>query len=545
MSFAYTPWPEDKRARRLQRLLDMLPGLVSWSIILGLAAVSLFAPIYGAVALVAFLYYYVFRISYVAVFLMLGFFQIWVERRTDWVARIRDLYDPPAEPQPVSGVRARLSLRRHWSNLRALLRESEGKPLPKLDDLLHVVLIPVLRERRSIYEETVRGVAASTMASEEKIVVALGVEERGGAEVLEACREVQREWRDRFVDFLVIVHPDGLPGEIPGKASNDTYAARQVVAWLEERGTDLRNVVLTCLDSDTMVPPSYFACLTYAFLACPERLRASFQPIPVFDKNLWSVPAPVRIAEMSTTVVQVIESTNMDWLVSFSSHSISLYGLREAGYWPVDMVAEDAAGYWQRYVHFSGDYRVVPIPVSVSMDAPEGETFLQTMLISYKQKRRWAFGAENVAVALRGVLTTRGLDLARKLTCAIKLIDNYVTWATWAFILNFVIWMPRLGAQIAKSSALAVFNFQRLSGTVFSLSGVYLVLLVVISLALATRKAAPRAPLWRLLLHPLEWLLFLPITSLLLGSVPALDAQTRLMLGKRLGYFPVPHKDKE
>lgn len=541
MSFTYTPWPADQRSRSLQRFFDMLPGMISWAIILGLAAVSLLSPIIGSVLLVAFLYYYVFRVSYVAVFLTVGFFQLWIERQTDWLARIRDLYDPPLQRARVSGLRERISQRRHWQNLRALAREPGGD-LPPLDDILHVVLIPVYREARAVYEETIRAVAESTMDSRRSIVLALGVEERGGPEVFETCRDVQRLWRERFADFLLIIHPDGLPGEIAGKASNDTFAARQVVAWLEQRGRDLRSVILSCFDSDTVVPPGYFACLTYAFLACPERLRASFQPIPIFDKNLWSVPAPVRIAELSTTVVQMIESTNMDWLVSFSSHSISLHALREAGYWPVDMIAEDAAGYWKRYVHFSGDYRVVPIPVAISMDAPEGETFMDTMRISYKQKRRWAFGAENVAVALRGLLSTSGLAFRRKLMAALKLLDNYVTWATWAFILNFIIWLPRIGARLAGSSALAVFNFQRLSGTVFSLSGVYLALLVLISLMIATRRAAPKAPLWRLLLHPLEWLLFLPITSLLLGSVPALDAQTRLMLGKRLGYFSVPHK---
>ncbi len=544
MTFSYTPWPAGRRARFVQRFLDMLPGLTSWTIIVGLAATSLLSPIVGSVMLVAFLYYYVFRISYVGVFLALGFFQLWIERSTDWLARIRDLYDQPPSPLRVSGLRERISQRRHWQNLRALAREGGGEPLPRLQDILHVVLIPVLREPRRVYEETIRAVAESTMASDCSIVLALGVEERGGPEVLKACREVQREWRSRFLDFLVIIHPDGLPGEIPGKASNDTYAAQQIVAWLEAQGKDLRSVVLSCLDSDTVVPPGYFACLTYAFLACPERLRASFQPIPIFDKNLWSVPAPVRISELSTTVIQVIESTNMDWLVSFSSHSISLHALREAGYWPVDMIAEDAAGYWQRYVHFSGDYRVVPIPVAISMDAPEGESFLDTMRISYKQKRRWAFGAENVAVALRGLASARGIALGRKLVAAFKLMDNYVTWATWAFILNFIIWLPRLGASLARSSALAVFNFQRLSGTVFSLTGVYLAMLVLVSLLIATRRADQKAPLWRLLLHPLEWLLFLPITSLVLGSLPALDAQTRLMLGKRLGYFPVPHKEK-
>ena len=49
-------------------------------------------------------------------------------------------------------------------------------------------------------------------------------------------------------------------------------------------------------------------------------------------------------------------------------------------------------------------------------------------------------------------------------------------------------------------------------------------------------RPTSRRPLVRRLLHALEWPL-VPVITLFFSALPALDAQTRLMLGKRMEFW--------
>jgi cellulose synthase/poly-beta-1,6-N-acetylglucosamine synthase-like glycosyltransferase len=492
--------------------------------------------------LIGFLYYFLLKLFIYGLFLVVGFLHLWSEKHTPWLERIADLYAPgslEALPRPRL-PRERMALRHHRLNLQQLRRS--GCALPPLSRLRHAVIIPVFREQRAVYEACVRSVAASRLPAREHLILVLAVEERGGEELREDCYALREAWRPAFWDFLVIVHPEGLPGEIRGKSANDTWAGRHLAAWLDERGIDSDDVLVSCLDADTVVPPGYFACLTYTFLACPRRLQASFQPIPVFDNNLWNVPGPIRVLAMGSTALQITESTYMDMLVSFSSHSTSLRGLRDSGFWPVDMVAEDSAVYWQSFVHFQGDFRVVPMPISVSMDAPEGDGLAATIGAAYRQIRRWAFGVENFAVAARGLMACRRLSWTRRLASLLKILEVNVMWAAWPFILNILTWLPQVGALLHRNAEFAVFNFARLSESVFRLTSLSMLLLVGISLLLATQRRDRPIPWYKLLLYPLEWVLLLPFTSLVLNGIPAFDAQLRLLFGRRLGFQTVLKK---
>jgi hypothetical protein len=176
------------------------------------------------------------------------------------------------------------------------------------------------------------------------------------------------------------------------------------------------------------------------------------------------------------------------------------------------------------------------------MDAPEAEGLAATIGTAYRQIRRWAFGAENFAVAARGLLACRRLPWTRRLASLLKILALNVQWAVWPFFLNILAWLPQVGALLHRGAQFAVFNFARLSALVFQLASLSMLLMVGISLLMATQRQGRRIPWYKLLLHPLEWALLLPFTTLVLNGIPALDAQLRLLFGRRLGYQTVQKK---
>ncbi len=241
-----------------------------------------------------------------------------------------------------------------------------GEELPDPGQLLHIVVVPISNEGRAVYEPGIRALAAGAMDPRRFVVVVLSVEERSGASARGEADAVRRKYRRQFRDFIVHVHPAGLPVRSPGKGSNVGHAARRLGSWLRRRSIDPSRVLLTCVDADAVVSEQYFACLTYYFLAEPDRTRSCFQPLPVFSNNIWKTNALVRVIEMSQTALQLIDSTNVDMFVTFSCYSYSYAALLESGFWPPDVIGEDAAVFWKTFLHFGGDFKAIPLPVTVN-----------------------------------------------------------------------------------------------------------------------------------------------------------------------------------
>ncbi|MDP3685716.1 MAG: hypothetical protein Q8R32_02695, partial [bacterium] len=82
------------------------------------------------------------------------------------------------------------------------------------------------------------------------------------------------------------------------------------------------------------------------------------------------------------------------------------------------------------------------------------------------------------------------------------------------------------------------FNLPRVTRTLLTIGMAGMILNATLSLLLLP-PAPPGTPRRRYLWMVLQWILT-PIITSILGAIPAVDAQTRLMLGRYLGFWVTP-----
>ncbi len=539
MIFRFSRRTESSAEAAWQRALEIVPGALSWTIIIGMTVLSFARPLHAAIIVIAFDLYWLFRLFHMTLFLILSYLRLSIERETDWIARVRDL-DKTLElnsckraPYPHRDWRGRFS---NWLYCREIetLRRSNSPP-PLFSDIHHLVIIPIAKEAPEVVEPGIASLASQTFPVG-RILLVLALESRAPQAIKDGVRSLESRYRDRFLEVLVIEHPNDLAGEARVKGANTAYAAKAAKRFFDERHIPAQHIVASCFDADTVVSAQYMACLTYHYLMTPNRTQASFQPIPVYHNNIWDAPGITRVLDIGASFFQLVEATNPETLVTFSSHSMSFQALVEVGYWPVDMISDDSAIYWKAYVHYDGRYRVIPMYVTVSMDVVAADSWWKTVRYVYRQKRRWAWGVENVPIVLRAFFRARSIPLYDRIRLSLKLIGGHVAWATWAFLLTFIGWLPAIFAGREFSDTVLYYSTPRITGLIFNLASGALFTTVILSLCLLPKEERFERPLIKRILLSLEWAL-VPVVAVFLSALPALDAQTRLLLGRYMEFW--------
>lgn len=554
------PKTQEKIPRRVQRMLEMIPGSLTWLTLVGLPVLSFLFPIQVAVFIILFDIYWIYRTVFIATFSVIAYRRFRSGQTIDWWDRCRNIgrgeeYIRELEEriERLSGglngratAIAERATKQMLKNERKYLKEARAAirhrdQFRPWEDVLHVVLLPTANEPAEVIEPAIRAVADSNYPKD-RIIILLATEEREPAEQRIAKVEyLKKQFAGVFRDFLVTTHVV-RDDEMKCKASNAAFACRHLQGYLDEREIDYKDVILSNFDCDSVCHPQYFAALTYAFITDPKRLQRSYQPLPMYHNNLWDTNAFVRVIVTSSSFWHMYQSTRRE-MVTFSSHSEPFDTLVKVGFWPVNMISEDSIIYWKCFAYYHGDYHVTPIYLPISLDAVLAPTYWRTIKNQYKQKRRWAYGIENFPIIMRAIWPDKLIGLRKKLGIAFEMLEGHHSWATAPFILAILGWLPLFfGGAEFKASVLA-HNLPFFTRNLMTLAMFGLIISVSLSFLLLPPRPA-RYSKKKYIHMLLQWCL-VPIIAPTLGAMPAIDSQTRLLLGKYFGEFWVTEKMKK
>ena len=556
------PKTTDPKEHRIQRILEIIPGVLSWSTLIGVVVLSFLKPVWMAVFIIMFDIYWICRTIFITYYSIKAYRRLKKGKTIDWWERCQNIEHPKEYAENLAkkieqmkeslkeikivSFFERRKVRKEIRFLKKYQKEvqkvaASGHEILDWRKVIHVVLLPTANEGAEIIEPAIQAVADSNFPNHQ-IIILLATEERENQENrLKKVEYLQNKFKGVFRDFLVTTH-EVADNEMKCKASNAAYAARKLKAYLDERNIDYKNVIFSNFDCDSVCHPQYFAALTHAYIIDPKRLQRSYQPLPVYHNNLWDTNAFVRVIVTGSSFWHMFQSTRTQ-MVTFSSHSEPFDTLVKVNFWPLNMISEDSIIYWKCYSYYHGDYKVRPIYLPISLDAVLAENYWKTIKNQYKQKRRWAYGIENFPVIMRALWPDKKISLSKKIGVGFEMLEGHHSWATSAFILALLGWLPLiLGGSEFNQSNIA-HNLPVVTRSLMTLATTGLVISMFLNFFLLPPRPAKYSRK-RYAYMFFQWFLA-PIIAPTLGAIPAIDSQTRLLLGKYFGEFWVTEKIKK
>lgn len=518
------PLEKDRRGR--YRFFEMLPGIVSYSMLAAPVALSLINVDVAAMAILVFLLVSFARGMGGMFRSIQGFYTLRQHMKLPWSEMLTEL---------AAGVVHANAKRPKWH--RQVIDGLPERPifLPP-DEVVQAVMVTVYKESREVVEPTLESILA-TEYNPKQILLILAYEERGGEATDTMIKALAHKYKGNFLDVLAIKHPRDIPDEVIGKGGNITYAGRKLKAYLDEQGIDYERVMVTTLDADNRPHKQYFNVLTYTYLVAPDPINASYQPVSLYTNNIWDAPAPSRVIATGNSIFNLTVSLRPHALRNFSSHSQPMAALIRTDFWSVRTIVEDGHQFWRSYFAFDGNYRVLPLYIPVYQDAVLSDSYYKTVKAQFIQLRRWTYGASDVAYVIdQGFFKPNKLSKVDVFGKAWRLFEGHITWAVGAIIIFFGGFVPALfndKSYTAITLPLIVSRIQTVA-----------VMMLVVMLFLALKTLPPKPQRYRnhrTLFMVAQWVL-LPVTSIFFNSIAALNAQTHLLFRRYLSKFDVTEK---
>ena len=490
----------------IYRLFEIIPGFLAWSTLIGVVVLSFVKPVWAAIFIIIFDLFWLLKTAHLSFHHYYNWRRMKHNIKVDWKGQLENL---------------------------------------KYENIYHLVLLPFYKESEEVVTNTIDALIDSDY-DKSKILVVLAAEERAGDDAQDLAKKLQSKYSEQFGSFLITTHPAGIEGEIMGKGPNITYAAEKARREiLNEKGIEYENVLVSAFDIDTVVWKKYFSCLTWYFLTTEDAQHSSFQPVPLYNNNLWETHAISRVAALTSTFWQMIQQERPEKLVTFSSHAIPFKALYEVGYWQKNMVSDDSRIFWNLFMANDGNYKAVPISYPVSMDANLAPTTFQTFRNIFRQHARWMWGVENLPYMIFGFIKIKKIQTKKKIQHTIVQLEGFWSLTTNPIMIMILGWLPIVIGGEAFRQTILSYNLPIITRTLMTVAMTGLILSAIIATTLVPKMPQDyKRRKFRWVIMFLQWGL-VPFTIIIFGSLPGLLSQTRLMLGRYVGKFWVTPKHRK
>ncbi|MDP4038347.1 MAG: hypothetical protein Q8P54_00035 [bacterium] len=551
-------------SRWFYRILEIVPGLTTWTVIIAPIILSISYPIIVAYFIIAYDLLWLVKSMRMSIFLIRGYRRMRLAAKVNWSKKLDNLKDLDNTYNKYRGELLKLEkenpyvkkllvfklkkryFQDKYHKIKAELAEIETlfdhrNTLINPDEIYNVVILATYNESLDTLKPSVEALTKANW-NPKKLIFVLAYEERGGEQTQKNAKALEEEFKGKFGGYLSVMHPRNIPGEIRGKGSNITFAGRQLLKYIDSKNIPHDRVIVTTLDSDHRVSPHYFDYLTYVYAIDPNRNHKSFQPIAMFFNNIWDAPAPMRVIAAGNSFWLIIETMRPHRLRNFAAHAQGLQTLVDTDFWSVTTIVEDGHQFWRTYFVYDGDHQVKPIYAPIFQDAILSNTYLKTFKNQYLQLRRWAWGISDFPFVVKNSIKNRQISFGNKFVQTFRLFEGHLSWATTPLILTFVAWLPLIINSSFKNQVLA-HQLPVVASWILTVAMAGLFVTIWISM-ISLPPRPTRYKRTKSVFMLLQWLL-LPITTMAFGSFAAIDSQTRLMLGKYLEYWVTEKAQKK
>ncbi len=483
------------------RFAEIFVTLLTWVTLTTPLWLSPFHPAVVAYAIIAFDIYFFFQSVKTTVFAIRSYMLLTKHSHYNYLSKLRSL---PNEP---------------------------GKSIK------HFIIIPCFKETVEKLSETIDCILYGDYPYLSNVTIVLGFEKRED-EAPQKAQQLQEKYGDRIA--IKVTFHELTPAEVPGKASNQTWAAKEISRLCAERGYDANEVICTISDADSKFPSNYLSYLTYEFVRDEQRYYHFYWAPVLLYNNFWELSFFVRMQASLSSIVRLAHLQDKEKLIQISTYSVNLKLIQDIGYWDVDIIPEDWHIHLQAFFAYGDKIRTIPLYTIVNGDAVNSGTMYRSLLSRYEQEKRWAWGVSDIAYAWKRSFETPHIPLLKKIQKIFFIFKIHLLWPTSFFILTVFATVTPLINPIFKRSVMG-FILPQVSGLILTTASSMLIVYTILDIKIRHRLNIQTKPL-NFIFLALQWYI-LPLVSFFLSALPALDAHTRMLLGKKLVY-KVTEKNK-